>query len=230
MTVAVHAREADDPSPVLADDDGRWVVRGFRCVQCGYRLAAERPRCPMCRAALEEHAFGPGGTVWAGTILRASVLDRQPPLGLAYVDLDDGPRILCHFGEAIDLPGFLARGRGWSWPGSPTKVTPDLVGVALQDSHRRQGLTRLRHQPARVGVGARGDPHAGRGRGQHRGHRRRHDARVQAPGSPLRLTDIVELDVRLGIAEHLAARLGSRFEPPALLRQMVNDGKLGQKM
>lgn len=49
------------------------------------------------------------------------------------------------------------------------------------------------------------------------------------PVGPLRLTDIVGLDVRLGIAEHLSAELGSRFEPPALLRRMVTDGKLGQK-
>jgi len=49
------------------------------------------------------------------------------------------------------------------------------------------------------------------------------------PMGPLRLTDLVGLDVRLGIAEHLAATLGPRFEPPDLLRQMVADGKLGRK-
>ncbi|MDQ0726157.1 3-hydroxyacyl-CoA dehydrogenase family protein [Microbacterium sp. W4I20] len=49
------------------------------------------------------------------------------------------------------------------------------------------------------------------------------------PTGPLRTTDIVGLDVRLGIAEELAAALGPRFEPPALLRAMVADGKLGRK-
>lgn len=49
------------------------------------------------------------------------------------------------------------------------------------------------------------------------------------PMGPLRLTDLVGLDVRLGIAEHLASVFGSRFEPPALLRQMVAEGRLGQK-
>ncbi len=49
------------------------------------------------------------------------------------------------------------------------------------------------------------------------------------PMGPLRLTDLVGLDVRLGIAEHLAATLGLRFEPPALLREMVERGDLGQK-
>jgi 3-hydroxybutyryl-CoA dehydrogenase len=49
------------------------------------------------------------------------------------------------------------------------------------------------------------------------------------PIGPLRLTDLVGLDVRLGIAEQLARTLGPRFEPPALLRAMVADGKLGKK-
>jgi 3-hydroxybutyryl-CoA dehydrogenase len=49
------------------------------------------------------------------------------------------------------------------------------------------------------------------------------------PVGPLRLTDLVGLDVRLGIAEYLAAELGPRFEPPQLLRDMVADGKLGKK-
>jgi 3-hydroxybutyryl-CoA dehydrogenase len=49
------------------------------------------------------------------------------------------------------------------------------------------------------------------------------------PMGPLKLTDLVGLDVRLSIAEYLASTLGPRFEPPALLREMVRDGKLGKK-
>ena len=49
------------------------------------------------------------------------------------------------------------------------------------------------------------------------------------PMGPLRLTDLVGLDVRLGIAEYLGATLGPRFEPPQLLRDMVAQGKLGKK-
>jgi 3-hydroxybutyryl-CoA dehydrogenase len=49
------------------------------------------------------------------------------------------------------------------------------------------------------------------------------------PMGPLRLTDLVGLDVRLSIAEYLASTLGPRFEPPALLRTMVMEGKLGRK-
>jgi 3-hydroxybutyryl-CoA dehydrogenase len=50
------------------------------------------------------------------------------------------------------------------------------------------------------------------------------------PMGPLRLTDLVGLDVRLHIAEYLHTRLGSeRFRPPGILRRMVAEGKLGKK-
>jgi 3-hydroxybutyryl-CoA dehydrogenase len=49
------------------------------------------------------------------------------------------------------------------------------------------------------------------------------------PMGPLRLTDVVGLDVRLAIAEHLTRELGPRFTPPQLLRDKVDRGELGQK-
>lgn len=49
------------------------------------------------------------------------------------------------------------------------------------------------------------------------------------PMGPLKLTDLVGLDVRLAIAEHLAEELGPRFTPPDLLRKKVAAGELGRK-
>ena len=49
------------------------------------------------------------------------------------------------------------------------------------------------------------------------------------PVGPLRLTDIVGLDVRLGVAEYLHSTLGERFAPPQLMRNMVARGELGRK-
>jgi 3-hydroxybutyryl-CoA dehydrogenase len=49
------------------------------------------------------------------------------------------------------------------------------------------------------------------------------------PTGPLRTTDIVGLDVRLGIAEYLASTLGERFAPPQILRDKVARGELGRK-
>jgi 3-hydroxybutyryl-CoA dehydrogenase len=50
------------------------------------------------------------------------------------------------------------------------------------------------------------------------------------PMGPLKLTDLIGLDVRLSIAEYLHRELGSEaFRPPEVLRRMVSEGKLGRK-
>jgi 3-hydroxybutyryl-CoA dehydrogenase len=50
------------------------------------------------------------------------------------------------------------------------------------------------------------------------------------PMGPLRLTDLVGLDVRLDIARYLHEKLGAEhFRPPQILEQMVADGRLGRK-
>jgi 3-hydroxybutyryl-CoA dehydrogenase len=50
------------------------------------------------------------------------------------------------------------------------------------------------------------------------------------PMGPLKLTDVVGLDVRLAIAEYLFKTLGSaQFEPPKILRDKVAKGELGKK-
>ena len=49
------------------------------------------------------------------------------------------------------------------------------------------------------------------------------------PMGPLKLTDLVGLDVRLAILDHLFRELGDQFRAPVLLRQMVRAGKLGKK-
>jgi 3-hydroxybutyryl-CoA dehydrogenase len=50
------------------------------------------------------------------------------------------------------------------------------------------------------------------------------------PMGPLKLTDVVGLDVRLAIAEYLYRALEDpQFEPPRILRDKVAKGELGQK-
>ena len=49
------------------------------------------------------------------------------------------------------------------------------------------------------------------------------------PMGPLRLSDIVGLDVRLDIAHHLSQALGPRYAPPRILEDLVAKGHLGQK-
>lgn len=49
------------------------------------------------------------------------------------------------------------------------------------------------------------------------------------PIGPLRLSDVVGLDVRLDIARHLESVYGERYAAPALLERLVADGRLGRK-
>ena len=50
------------------------------------------------------------------------------------------------------------------------------------------------------------------------------------PIGPLKLTDLVGVDVRMHIGEYLAKELGNpAFEPPPLMRAMVAEGRLGKK-
>jgi 3-hydroxybutyryl-CoA dehydrogenase len=50
------------------------------------------------------------------------------------------------------------------------------------------------------------------------------------PMGPLKLTDLVGLDVRLGIADYLHGELGGeQYRAPELLRRMVAEGRLGKK-
>jgi len=49
------------------------------------------------------------------------------------------------------------------------------------------------------------------------------------PMGPLRLTDLVGVDVRLGVARYLTQELGPRFTPPQLMIDMVERGDLGRK-
>ena len=49
------------------------------------------------------------------------------------------------------------------------------------------------------------------------------------PMGPLKLTDLVGLDVRLDVARHLEQSLGPRFTPPQILIDKVAAGELGKK-
>ncbi|MGB6059222.1 MAG: OB-fold domain-containing protein [Microthrixaceae bacterium] len=69
---------------------------------------------------MEQTEFGPLGTVFSSTVLRVPVADRVPPLAFAYVDMDDGPRILAHVDTQQALrPDQVAKLVGWTEQGDP---------------------------------------------------------------------------------------------------------------
>jgi uncharacterized OB-fold protein len=86
-------------TPLLADYRPRVVddrVAGGRCTSCGYATAPMAPRCPNCGGVSAPASFPLSGRVWSATVIHIPVGEHQPPFGLAYVDIDDGPRVLAH--------------------------------------------------------------------------------------------------------------------------------------
>lgn len=88
-----------DPRPAIVEDGERHLLLGARCRGCGHAVARRAPRCPWCRGELADERFGPDGSVWAVTVLHVAAGERDAPYVLAYVDLDDGPRVLLHLSE-----------------------------------------------------------------------------------------------------------------------------------
>lgn len=113
-------------------------------------------------------------------------------------------------------PQLVAAAEGWVMALGKTPVTvKDIPGFASSRLGLALGLEAIRM--LEDGVASAEDIDAAMVLGY--GH----------PMGPLKLTDVVGLDVRLGIAEYLQAMLGDRFAPPALLREMVERGELGRK-
>lgn len=66
---------------------------------------------------MEPEEFALHGLVWSATVLRVPLPGREPPIALAYVDLDDGPRVLGHIstdGEERLTAGTRVTGAGVS--------------------------------------------------------------------------------------------------------------------
>ena len=87
-----------DPRPQIQGD----TVLGARCAACNYPTAPAAPWCPGCQSReLKPAAFGPGGTVWSSTLVQIPVGRWKPPYAVAYVDLDEGPRVLAHLASPM---------------------------------------------------------------------------------------------------------------------------------
>lgn len=85
-------------------------------------MAVVPPRCPVCGGSeMAPATFGPEGTVFSSTVLRIPVPGRNPPFTLAYVDVDDGPRILVHVDgpDEAAIPQSRVVLSGWTELGDP---------------------------------------------------------------------------------------------------------------
>jgi uncharacterized OB-fold protein len=88
-----------DPRPVVVCEGIHHILKGGRCRACGHAIALQLPRCPRCRSEVVPADFGPAGTLWAVTVVHVPPsAEDEVPYTLAYVDLDDGPRLLARVG------------------------------------------------------------------------------------------------------------------------------------
>lgn len=183
------------------------------------------PEDPVLKARVLgelDAALAPGAVLATNTSsisigeLGLSVAPARLFLGLHFFNPVPASRLVEVVRTAATSEALVDRARGWvAAMGKTSVVVADSPGFASSRLGLALGLEAVRMVEA--GVASPEDVDAAMVLGY------RH------PMGPLRLTDVVGLDVRLGIAEHLAATLGPRFEPPDLLRMMVADGRLGQK-
>lgn len=99
-----------DARPVVVADGGVHLLEGGRCRACGHALVLRRPRCTRCGGEVDAARFGPAGTIWASTVVHVPAREGdEVPSTLAYVDLDDGPRLLARIDERAGLARVGAR-------------------------------------------------------------------------------------------------------------------------
>lgn len=80
-----------DPRVRVTGDGESLRVLGVRCAACGLATVELALRCGACGGDTESTLLHPNGSVWSWTVVGVGA-DRG--VAFAYVDLDDGPRVL----------------------------------------------------------------------------------------------------------------------------------------
>ena len=133
-----------DPRPMVVDNGADVFVLGSRCSNCHHPVAVTMPYCPKCEGELVPARFGPLGRVWSSTVVRIPVGDRVPPYVLAYIDLDDGPRVLAHAEGSAPLEvGSQTRVAGRSAEGDLDVTPVNEPSVARYQAVRAELATPL---------------------------------------------------------------------------------------
>ncbi|MGH3352105.1 MAG: 3-hydroxyacyl-CoA dehydrogenase family protein [Nocardioides sp.] len=224
------ARERIDASLAKAVDKGATVRGGFEVVTDPAALAA----CPLVVEAVPElvdlkrqvlariAAAAPNTDIGSNT--SSLSIDE-----LADVVPDPGRVIGLHFFNPVPVsdlvevvvgartdPDLVTRAQGWVTALGKTAITvTDSPGFASGRLGVAIALEAMRMLDEGVATAADIDTAMTLG--------------YRHPVGPLKTTDIVGLDVRLAIAEHLERELGPRFAPPQVLRDKVAAGELGRK-
>lgn len=101
---------------VVSETPEGYAVQGYRCPQTGLASASYVARFPGSTEAAVPASFPGVGTVWSSTVARIPNGDYLADRITHYVDLDDGPRVLCEsaepivIGSAVCISGVNAKG------------------------------------------------------------------------------------------------------------------------
>lgn len=213
-----------DPALPAADTALALTTDAAGLAECGLVIEAVPEDRALKEAALArvEAVIAPDAVIASNTssipigVLAAALRRPRRFLGLHFFNPVPSSALVEIVVGAETDPSFADRARGWvSALGKTPIVVADAPGFASSRLGVALALEAIRMLEA--GVASADDID----RAMELGYRH--------PVGPLRTTDLVGLDVRLGIAEELEAGLGERFAPPELLRRMVADGLLGRK-
>lgn len=82
-------------------DGETWLLLASRCPECGNRMFPAADYCHVCACAgpLVPERIPARGTVYSSTRIFTAPAEFPTPYVLAYVDLDDGPRVLGRLAE-----------------------------------------------------------------------------------------------------------------------------------
>lgn len=98
MSTSALEQSPADPRPRAVGNGQELRITGWRCRVCRHPMTQQVVVCMVCRGDVAEETFSSEGEVWASTCLRVRVPGHEPPFAVAYLVLDDGPRILVHTG------------------------------------------------------------------------------------------------------------------------------------
>lgn len=109
---------------VVTETSYGYAVQGYRCPQTGLTSASYVARFPGSNEAAVPASFIGVGAVWSSTVARIPNGDYPAGRITHYVDLDDGPRVLCESDEPIGI-GSRVRISGVNAKGDPVIVAAE---------------------------------------------------------------------------------------------------------
>lgn len=89
---------------MVVADDGRPVLMGSCCGDCGALLLPPAPVCPQCLGEkMNAQAFPREGVVYSCSTVHVGPKHWHKPYTLAYVDLDNGVRVFARLQGGADI-------------------------------------------------------------------------------------------------------------------------------